>query len=412
MDRDSKELFAERTQRLADQVALKETDRIPFSYLTRFWGATLDGITFEESMYDVEKAIKSNRRAIELLQPDSFGPGCYPYGQALEVMEYRPLEWPGHGADANACFQYIDKEFMSADEYDEYLSDPTCFYMNKYLPRIGGAFEGLRHFPNFPTLSEWNVVTGMRGFANPELQDSLKKLMKAGELVDAAMKRLGEFNQEMIEKGYPMAGGGLCKAPFDHILDFMRGSKGGMLDMFRHKDKLLEAIEKARLKLIEGVVEGAKQVECPYVFIPLHWGLDGFMSPDQFMTFYWPSLRKTLMYLIENDTVPVVFWEGDCTSRLEIIGDIPKGKAVYWFERTDLIKAKEVIGDGVCIRGNVPASILNTGTPEDVDEYCKNLILKVGKGGGFMLDGGASIPDESPVENVVAMAESVRKYAN
>jgi hypothetical protein len=29
-----------------------------------------------------------------------------------------------------------------------------------------------------------------------------------------------------------------------------------------------------------------------------------------------------------------------------------------------------------------------------------------------MLDGGASIPDESPVENVVAMAESVRKYAN
>jgi hypothetical protein len=40
------------------------------------------------------------------------------------------------------------------------------------------------------------------------------------------------------------------------------------------------------------------------------------------------------------------------------------------------------------------------------------LIEKVGKGGGFMLDGAASIPDESPTENIVAMAQSVYKYAN
>jgi hypothetical protein len=40
------------------------------------------------------------------------------------------------------------------------------------------------------------------------------------------------------------------------------------------------------------------------------------------------------------------------------------------------------------------------------------LIQKVGKGGGFMLDGSASIPDEAPNENVIAMAQSVHKYAN
>ena len=47
-----------------------------------------------------------------------------------------------------------------------------------------------------------------------------------------------------------------------------------------------------------------------------------------------------------------------------------------------------------------------------MEEYCKNLIQTVGKGGGFILDGSASIPDESPVENVVAMVESVRRYGN
>jgi uroporphyrinogen-III decarboxylase len=60
----------------------------------------------------------------------------------------------------------------------------------------------------------------------------------------------------------------------------------------------------------------------------------------------------------------------------------------------------------------VPTSLLITGTPEEVDQYCKTLIAKVGKGGGFILDGAASIPDEAKPENVMAMAKSVQKYAN
>ena len=110
--------------------------------------------------------------------------------------------------------------------------------------------------------------------------------------------------------------------------------------------------------------------------------------------------------------MPLVLWEGNCTSRLELIGDIPQGKAIYWFESTDIFKAKEILGDTVCLRGNVPASILCTGTADDVDAYCKRLITEVGKGGGFILDGATSIPDEAKTENVLAMANSVHKYAN
>ena len=212
--------------------------------------------------------------------------------------------------------------------------------------------------------------------------------------------------------GFPIVAGSFCKAPYDHIADFMRGSKGAMLDMFRNKDKLLAAIETAGNVLIRGVVEEARSSGEPNIFIPLHWGLDGFMSPDQFKTFYWPSLRKIVLHLIDNGLIPTLLWEGTCASRLEMIGDIPPGKAVYWFERTDLFKAKEVLGDVVCLRGNVPTSLLNTGTAEEVDEYRKQLIRKAGKGGGLILDGAAGIPDEAKLENVKAMAESVRKYAN
>ena len=68
------------------------------------------------------------------------------------------------------------------------------------------------------------------------------------------------------------------------------------------------------------------------------------MSMDQFKTFFWPTLKRLLETLIQEGCNPLVFWEGDVTSRLELIADIPAGKAVYHFERTDMQRAKEVLG--------------------------------------------------------------------
>ena len=134
------------------------------------------------------------------------------------------------------------------------------------------------------------------------------------------------------------------------------------------------------------------------------------MSPSQFKTFYWPQLRKVVMALIDNGLVPCMLWEGDCTSRLEHIADIPRGKCIYFFERTDIFKAKQVLGDVVCLRGNVPASMLTTGTPDDVRAYCRKLIEVAGKGGGLIVDGGSGIPDESRTENVQAMFAATREF--
>jgi uroporphyrinogen-III decarboxylase len=410
-DDGNKALYLERVQRIADAVALRETDRVPLIYTSRFWSATLAGMTFEEVMYSVDKNIAATRKAVELLQPDAYSAVLYSYGQAMETMDYKPMQWPGHGADPNVCFQYLDEEFMHADEYEEFLFDPTGYYLHKYLPRVVGSYEALSYLPDFPVQSEWGVISGISAFANPKLQEGFKRLFKAGEQAAEVIQKTVAFIGEMKAEGFPIATGGFCKSPFDHLVDAMRGSKSGMLDLFRNKDKLLAAVDKLGQFLLRGVKAGAEQAGCPYVFIPLHWGLDGFMSPDQFKTMYWPDLRKIIVHLIDDDLVPVVLWEGNCTSRLEYIGDIPAGKAIYWFESTDLVKAKEILGDVVCLRGNIPASLLITGTPDDVDVYCKNLIEKVGKNGGFILDGAASVPDEAKVENVVAMFKSVTKYA-
>lgn len=411
-DNNHVQFYNERVQRIEDAISLRESDRVPFVYSSNFWAATYAGITFEEAMYDTDKYIDASKKAIELLQPDAFSAILFPFGVALEGLDYKPMKWPGHGTDPNVTFQYIDQELMTADEYDDYIFDPTGFYLQKYLPRIAGKFKALEHFPNFPATAEWDLIGAVSGFANPELQEGLKHLFEVGEKTANAFQKIGAFVQDMNQAGFPLVSGAFCKAPFDHFVDTFRGSKGGILDMYYHKDKLLEAMAKARVLLLRNVKATTERSQCRYVFIPLHWGLDGFMSPEQFEIFYWPELKNVMMSLIEMDLVPVVFWEGNCSSRLEMIADIPAGKVVYRFESTDMFKAKEVLGDIVCLRGNVPASILNTGTPEDVDAYCKKLILKVGKGGGFILDGATGIPDEAKLENVIVMAESVRKYTN
>jgi hypothetical protein len=391
---------------------LRETDRVPFAFFHHFWPATLSGMTYHEAMYDIGRLEDAMRQALRLLQPDAYAAMqmMIGIGPTLEALDYRQLDWPGHGTGMNATFQYIDREYMTAEEYDDYLFDPTGFYLKKFLPRTAGAFETFKYFPDFPTGVAWKVIHGTHAFGNQELIARFEKLIAAGKATADLVGRTLAFIEEMNAEGFPIAAGGRCQAPFDIFADYLRGSKGAMLDMYRRPDKLLAAMDKATVLMLSDVAESPKAFDCPYIFIPLHWGLDGFMSEDQFKTFYWPQLHKIIVALIEQDLVPVVLWEGDCTTRLELIGDIPPGKAIYWFEKTDLVLAKDVLGDIVCLRGNVPASLLNTGTPEEVDAFCRNLILKVGHGGGFILDGSIGVPDEAKVDNVVAMAQSVRKY--
>ena len=113
--------------------------------------------------------------------------------------------------------------------------------------------------------------------------------------------------------------------------------------------------------------------------------------------------------LIDQGLTPCPLWEGDCTSRLEIIKDIPAGKAMYAFEATDMLRAKKILGDTVCLRGNVPLSILATGTPDDVRTCCKRLIDEVGKGGGYIMDASTGVDDAKP-KNLRAMFDFTREY--
>lgn len=410
----AKAAYDERWERIMACVRLEQPDRMPVGLHGFFWPATYAGITFKEMMYDYEKAKNACFDAVMEFEPD----GVFPLilgttlGNALEKLDFKQLQWPGHGVGEMQPFQYLDREYMTADEYDDFLFDPTGFYIQKYLPRVAGAFAGFDKLPSFPGLHYFRMVYGIRAFAQPEVRASFERIVAAAEEVNTVFSHHIDWVQRINAAGFPLFNGGNSVSPYDFIADYFRGATGMMKDLYRHKDKLKQVLDKAAVFLARMTIANAKVANHPIVFIPIHWAPDAFMSPKQFEEFWWPPFRKMLLELIDAGLVPMPMWESDCTKRLEVIKDIPAGKCIYWFERTDMVKAFEVLGDRVALRGNLSPSMLATGTPDDVDAAVKHLVDKVWRqGGNLILDGAFGIPDETPVANVRAMFGAARKYA-
>lgn len=407
------ELYREREQRVLDAISLKIPDRIPVMFFFGFFPAKYAGFTVQEVMYDPEKLWKSEEKALSDF-PMDMAHNPFPLrflGPLLETLDFKALVWPGHGLSSNDTYQFVEGEYMKAEEYDHFLLDPTDFMVRRFWPRIYGALKAFEKIPPLHSFITYYMGTphGFAPFSSPELVEALEVLKKAGEKSAQVSAYSRKYIQRTKDLGFPIQVGGLCQAPFDTLGDFFRGTKGQMLDMYRRPEKVIQACEKLLPIMIEMGVNAAKASGIPRVFIPIHKGLDGFMSREQFKKFFWPTLRELMVALIHEGLTPCPLWEGNCTSRLDIIKDIPAGKACYAFEATDLFKAKEILGDTVCIRGNVPLSILVTSTPDDVRACCKKLIDTVGKGGGYIMDASTGLDDAKP-ENVRAMFDYTKEY--
>jgi uroporphyrinogen-III decarboxylase len=216
-------------------------------------------------------------------------------------------------------------------------------------------------------------------------------------------------NREALAAGLPSLQGGTGTAPFDTIGDALRGTKGIIMDMYRQPDKLLEALEIVADLTIKQAISETNASGGFIVSFPLHKGDDTFMSEKQFETFYWPTLKKVILALIDEGIMSSLFAEGRYLMRLEIIKDLPKGWVMWQFDQTDMGRAKEVLGDTACIAGNVPTSLMCTGTPGAVKKYCRKLIEVCGQGGGYILTGGASATEAKP-DNLRAIMSAAKEY--
>ena len=411
-DKTKEQLLKEREKRLSDTIQLKIPDRVPVEMSFGYFPGKYTGITCKAAYYDFDAWLEATRKTILDFEPDALChvQGISP-GLAMEYLEPRAQKWPGYNLPDESGHQAIEGEWMKADEYDQFFKDRTGYLLRVFLPRISGAMEPLKDLPDLGEMGYGiqGVMMLAQALAKPEIKAGIERLQKAGEELNEFYPKMMKFNQEIEALGFPMTSMGAGGAPFDAISDFMRGMHGAMLDMYRQPNNLMKAHDEILERTLARIAAMPQRTDNPRVFMALHRGSDGFMSLEQFEKFYWPGLKAVILAIVDKGMVPGIFFEGDWTQRLKYLAELPPGKVLGHFDTTDIVKAKEVLKNTMCIRGNVPATLLRAGTTQEVKDYCKNLIDVVGKDGGLVVCPRV-VPDEGTAENIHTMLDFTREY--
>jgi uroporphyrinogen-III decarboxylase len=404
--------YKERVTLIKNAVQLKRAPlRIPVCPMAGHYPIEHAHISWRDAMYDYEKLAYAWKKYHEDFSVDVYhSPRVIVSGKMLDILNFELYQWAGNGLASDQEYQFVEKEYMLASEYQDLIDDPTGYFLNVYFPRIFGNLKPFEGFPLLPPVHEIPLVPpAMFPFASREMQSTMETLSSAGEEALRWNTVVGRVSLEIMGKGIPSFSGGFSKAPFDVLGDSLRGTRGILTDMFRYKDEIIEACDRLTPFMVKYGIAACRASGQIMPYLPLHKGADGFMSTKQFETFYWPSLRKVAIGLIDAGLVPILFAEGGYNDRLDIISDLPKGKVIWLFDRTDMQKAKATVGKNCCIAGNVPLDLLCTGQPDDVTEYCRELIDVAGKDGGFILATGAGMQGAKEA-NIRAMIEFSLEY--
>jgi hypothetical protein len=402
--------YQEKVTRFINAITLQQCDRVPVILPIGSFPAHYAGTTLKNLIYDHDELRRVWYKFIDEFELDTFhGPALITAGKVMEIVDLKTQKWPGRGlGDEVSMSQFVENEYMTAGEYDALIDNPLDFYLRCYLPRAWGVLEPLRKIGQNLDIHDIGYhLLSLCG--DPEIRSAFATVGKAAELYKQRRGVVAEISGRILAAGIPNIRGMMTSAPFDYLGDLLRGTKGIAMDMYRCPDKLLETMEALTPRLLKRVLTHAETSACPVVFMPLHKGDDTFMSEQQFKTFYWPYLQQLLLGLIEEGLTPYLFAEGKYSNRLELIKDLPQATTIWHFDQTNMYRAKEVLGGTACIAGNIPSSLLYTGTPEIIKENCFQLIEGCGKGGGFILAGGATIDKGNP-DNIRAMSEAAREY--
>jgi hypothetical protein len=214
--------------------------------------------------------------------------------------------------------------------------------------------------------------------------------------------------------GYPAFVTGTSVVPYDHISDNFRGTMGIFEDLLEIPDKIARAndmIVDQQIKYLSYFERAPLRIK--RCFFPLHKGLDGFMSPDQYHELYWEPYQRVLKYLISIGVTPFIYTEGPYNTRVDYIcerlKELPKGSCFIHFEQGDFAGLKKKFEGVACLAGGISLYLLEYGTKQQVIDRVKYLIDNCAAGGGYMLSGSASF-EKVKRENFEAMFETARTY--
>ena len=272
---------------------------------------------------------------------------------------------PGRELDDDALWQIDEQAFMTREDYDIIID------------------KGWKWFSD-------DVLFNRLGYSREEFEFS---------------RAVGkEISRLLSEAGYASYGNGCMSHSVINNLTSSRGSVNFFRDIRQIPDKLKAVIDvmmeeefaqlsqaiKTAKKGTVGVSTPAIRCTCDYV------------SEDIFEKFIWETMYKGADMMLEAGLYVFFHNDSNWDDFLHFYKHFPPKTCIFDSDgQTDIYKVKEILGDRMCITGNVSPALLSIGTPDQVYDFCRKQIAEMGD--AYILSGSCTLPPNTKPENIDAM---------
>jgi uroporphyrinogen decarboxylase len=376
-------------QRLQTVIGLGAPDRVPVAPMIYYFAAFYAGITVHELWSDPKKYDYAIDKCYDELGPwDIYYPINPVIPEAYAFILPMKIKYPGIDLPPDQICQVIEEPIMTAKEYRKIARKGNRRPLVKYITFLADLACRVQRKPK-------------RGFIA-----RVRMVRKLAQQIPAWKNEFPKWQERDVAVQHGLG----AEAPFD-TFSMSRGLFDFSYDLMDDPEPIAEAAESLADGYVRFTDEVTKLTGVRRMLVFCHRTSNDFISPRHFEQYAFPSLKRIVNGLIDRDISPILHCDGDWEKNLDLFHEFPKAKVVVQFDsRTDMTRAKEIIGDHCCIFGDVPATMLAFGGKEEVTEYCKKLIDVVGKDGGFILGAGCEIAPNARPENVKAMIDSVKEF--
>ena len=392
---DTEQLHHERLARYVTAMRNERPDRIPIRPFVAEFTAKYAGYTCQEVTHDYTKAFDAAVKTAKDFGWDAVVPNMvYVWTGLAQAIGLRYYGIPGIHIPHTTGFNYIeppeDQAWMRANEYDALIDDPTAFLYNIWLPRVSTEVSKVGEASTYR--NNLSFVKG--GMA------MLQYFYAFGPQIDRLRKEAGTVS----------AIAGIFKAPFDILADKLRGYVGLTMDMATQPKKVLAACEALMPHLCHvglTTADSAKQVPIGFW---MHRGCVPFVNPKTFDTHYWPTLKPIIEEFWKDGHQTLFYAEGKWAHHFATFHELPERSIVFHCDRDDVFQAHRELHDKFALSGGIPNTLLSFGKPDEVREFCLRVIKEVAANGGYIMDAGAIMQDDTSIENMRVLTEVTREH--
>jgi uroporphyrinogen-III decarboxylase len=394
---DTEELYQQRLKRYVTAMRNEKPDQVPIRPFVAEFTAKYAGYTCQEVAHDYQKAFDAAVKTAKDFDWDAVVPNMvYVWTGLTQAAGLRYYGIPGVGIPHTSAFNYIeppeDEAFMREDEYDALIADPTAFLYNIWLPRVSSEAAKI---------------------GEPSTYRSNLSLVKGAMAMLAYFYAFGpQIARLRSECGVASAIAGIFKAPFDILADKLRGYIGLTMDMQTQPDKVLAACEALMPHLCHVGLSTADPAKLAPIGFWMHRGCVPLVTPRQFASHNWPTLKPIIEEFWKHGHQTLFYAEGKWAHHLDAFRELPDGSIVFHCDQDDIFQVHRKLHDKFAISGGIPNALLSFGQASEVRSLCQRVLQEVAREGGYIMDAGAIMQNDTNIDNLRAMTQATRQYGS